>query len=68
MTNIASGFALALHGGAGTLRCGEMTAEPGGLPGGLWRAHTDWPGFRPLARIEPTAISFGLPVDATGQM
>jgi hypothetical protein len=33
MTDIASGFALALHGGAGTLRRGEMTAEPGGLPG-----------------------------------
>jgi hypothetical protein len=27
MANIASGFALALHGGAGTLRCGEMAAE-----------------------------------------
>jgi L-asparaginase / beta-aspartyl-peptidase len=27
MTDIAGGFALALHGGAGTLRRGEMTAE-----------------------------------------
>jgi hypothetical protein len=27
MTNVAGGFALALHGGAGTLRRGEMTAE-----------------------------------------
>jgi hypothetical protein len=27
MTNVAGGFALAPHGGAGTLRRGEMTAE-----------------------------------------
>jgi L-asparaginase / beta-aspartyl-peptidase len=39
MANIASGFALVLHGGAGTLRRGEMTAErETAYRAGLWRA------------------------------
>jgi L-asparaginase / beta-aspartyl-peptidase len=41
MTNIARGFALALHGGAGRLRRGEMTAErEAAYRAGPWRALT----------------------------
>jgi hypothetical protein len=37
MTNVAGGFALAPHGGAGTLRRGEMTAERQAADrAGLW--------------------------------
>jgi L-asparaginase / beta-aspartyl-peptidase len=39
MTNIAGGFALALHGGGGMLRRGEMTAErEAACRAGPWRA------------------------------